>query len=78
MTTEQDYNTIRDALKQPDAGKLVEALEEALSWSEYETEYDGRMYTLCHSCGGQDGEHKSDCSVDKYYTLLAAYKKQKS
>jgi hypothetical protein len=26
----------------------------------YETEYDGRMYTICHGCGAQDGEpHRS-------------------
>lgn len=29
----------------------------------YETEYDGRMYSICHDCGAQDGEahRRPDC-----------------
>ncbi|HXE19317.1 MAG TPA: hypothetical protein VN629_06915 [Castellaniella sp.] len=26
----------------------------------YETEYDGRMYSICHGCGAQDGEPHRD------------------
>lgn len=30
---------------------------------EYETEYDGRMYTICTSCGAQDDQpHKENCA----------------
>jgi len=43
--------------------ELVKHLETALDWSSYQTEYDGRMYSICHSCGGQDGEHTSDCEL---------------
>ena len=29
----------------------------------YETEYDGRIYSICHGCGAQDGEphRRPDC-----------------
>jgi hypothetical protein len=39
---------------------------------EYETEYDGRMYTLCHGCSYQDDNgkgHEDDCTYKKLNKL---------
>lgn len=38
-------------------------LDIARSDGSYETEYDGRMYTFCFYCGGEDGEHNHDCTI---------------
>jgi len=37
--------------------KLLLGLVKEMSENDtYETEYDGRMYSICHGCGAQDGE----------------------
>lgn len=38
-------------------------LDIARSDGSYETEYDGRMYTFCFFCGGEDGDHNHDCTI---------------
>ena len=38
-------------------------LDIARSDGSYETEYDGRMYTFCFFCGGEEGEHNHDCAI---------------
>lgn len=38
-------------------------LDIARSDGSYDTEYDGRMYTYCFFCGGEDGEHNHDCTI---------------
>jgi hypothetical protein len=40
--------------------QLRKLVEEMLEYSTYETEYDGRMYSICHDCGAQDGEPHRD------------------
>lgn len=39
----------------------------------YETEYDGRMYSICHGCGAQDGEdhRRADCVYVRARAALA-------
>ena len=50
--------------------ELQAAVSTMLEWSSYQTEYDGRMYIICHSCGGQDGEHNYDCDLPKFRKLI--------
>lgn len=44
----------------------------AIEWSEYETEYDGRMLTVCQACGNDisDDGHKSNCQLETYKQAL--------
>lgn len=55
-----------DTIKQ-----AIEALEETLAWAIRETEYDGRMYDICNSCGGQDGAHEKSCKLPQFNSALA-------
>ena len=42
--------------------KLLVALKSLANFDSYETEYDGRMYSICPSCGCQDSEeHRGNC-----------------
>ena len=42
--------------------KLLVALKSLANFDSYETEYDGRMYSICPSCGCQDSvEHRDHC-----------------
>lgn len=43
------------------APRLLQALKDLVCYDSYSTEYDGRMYDICPSCGGQDGDHKAHC-----------------
>lgn len=45
-------------------------LDIARSDGSYDTEYDGRMYTFCFFCDGEDGEHKHDCTITQARTAL--------
>lgn len=52
--------------------KLLDALvtyEEAAGYS-FETEYDGRMYEICHFCQSQDGAHNSTCEYPQIKALV--------
>lgn len=41
----------------------------------YETEYDGRMYSICHGCGAQDEQaHRSGCLYIRADAAIAAAK----
>jgi RecJ-like exonuclease len=51
--------------------KMRKALETTIDWAEYETEYDGRIYSICNSCGGQDGKHTKNCEINKFRQLTA-------
>ena len=46
------------------APKLLAALKDLVCYDSYSTEYDGRMYDICPSCGGQDGEHSLRCEFE--------------
>lgn len=50
---------------------LLEAAKQMLTWASYETEYDGRTYTICNSCDGQDGEHRDGCEVEVFRAIVA-------
>ena len=41
--------------------ELLAALKDLVCYDSYSTEYDGRIYDICPSCGAQDGEHKAHC-----------------
>lgn len=44
--------------------RLLGLVKEMAEHDTYETEYDGRMYSICHGCGAQDGEdHRSPSCV---------------
>lgn len=53
------------------APELLAALMELVEFDSYESEYDGRMYTICPSCGDQDGEHREGCSFTTARALIA-------
>ena len=55
---------------QVDAGELMEALKSLVAFDSYQTEYDGRMMTLCPSCGEQDGAHGDGCDFVRAKALL--------
>lgn len=40
--------------------RLLRLIKEMADHGTYETEYDGRMYSICHGCGAQDGENHRD------------------
>lgn len=40
--------------------RLFRLIKEMADHGTYETEYDGRMYSICHGCGAQDGENHRD------------------
>lgn len=54
-----------------DREQLIEALKNLVPNDTYETEYDGRMETYCHSCGhlGWSG-HKDCCDYQAAHALL--------
>lgn len=61
----------------------LEALKALRAYDGYETEYDGRMYTICPSCGKQDGEHAVGCefktadeAIDALSAALPAHQKE--
>lgn len=61
-----------------DEGRLIAAAPDLLAlalvtieWSERETEYDGRTYTICNSCSGQDGEHRPGCQIAAFRAAIA-------
>lgn len=54
---------------------LVNALTALVQFDSYETEYDGRMYTICSSCGAQLSEgkqHSDNCDFTAARAVLAA------
>lgn len=54
---------------------LVKALTALVQLDSYETEYDGRMYTICSSCGAQLSEgkqHSDNCDFTAARAALAA------
>lgn len=58
-------------MNNPAIEKLINAVK--LINREYETEYDGRMYTMCSSCGAQDDQkHKVYCGWPKLDDAIAA------
>jgi hypothetical protein len=57
-------------IHQADLSELLAAAREMIQWAEYETEYDGRMYTICQSCSGQDGDHHPSCKLDAFRALI--------
>jgi hypothetical protein len=50
-------------------------LQELAAYDTYQTEYDGRMYSICNDCGGQDGEHRDDCAYTRANKHIAALSK---
>lgn len=40
--------------------RFLGLIKEMADHDTYETEYDGRMYSICHGCGAQDGENHRD------------------
>lgn len=48
-------------------------LENLLCYDSYDQEYDGRMFAICPSCGGQEGEHTTQCEFE---AARAALEKQ--
>lgn len=54
---QQEIERLRAELK-----KMRWFVEELAAHDTYETEYDGRMYSICHGCGAQDEqEHSQRC-----------------
>lgn len=53
---------------------LLSLLEELSDHDSYDTEYDGRMISLCPECGSQDGEHSKNCAFRRAKEYLAARK----
>jgi hypothetical protein len=51
--------------------QLHNLIAELAQNSTYQTEYDGRMYTICHGCGAQDDEpHRTpDCVYARAQTI---------
>ena len=43
---------------------------------EYETEYDGRMYSICMLCKKQDGKHSKDCIKTKLQQAITEAEKK--
>ncbi len=58
--------------------KLLASLEKLSEYDTYETEYDGRMMTVCPSCGWlETGDHGSGCNFTEAKKLIAeAYGEQ--
>jgi hypothetical protein len=57
---------------------LLESLKSIAGNGEYETEYDGRMYIVCHDCGDLgNGRHKVDCSYTRALALIASIEQLK-
>lgn len=51
--------------------KLLDALKSIACYDTYDTEYDGRMYEICHSCGEHDGAHSGSCEFVHAKTLIS-------
>ena len=52
--------------------ELLRALKAVSEYDSYQTEYDGRMYDICPSCGKQDDdEHSERCSFSIAQRLIA-------
>jgi len=57
--------------------EVLELLKEVAALNgEYDTEYDGRMYSFCVSCDyNEDKPHSEDCVFKKAQKLLQKEKK---
>lgn len=83
--TQDAWETWQAALASPEVQALRKQNKQLLSLVEemsvndtYETEYDGRMYSICHGCGAQDDEwHRANCVYERARAALAAMEKQK-
>jgi hypothetical protein len=52
--------------------KLLASLEELAGHDTYESEYDGQMMIMCHSCGWlEKGTHLPECSYLSAGKLIA-------
>lgn len=55
--------------------ELLAALIALVNYDNYETEYDGRMYSICHSCGKQDhNDHGPNCEFSAARAAIAKVK----
>lgn len=43
------------------APELLAALQALVAYDSHQTEYDGRVLSICPDCGKQDGEHTGQC-----------------
>lgn len=53
------------------APELLAALQALVDYDNYETEYDGRIFSICPDCGKQDGNHTERCEFVKARALIA-------
>jgi hypothetical protein len=52
--------------------KLLVILKAVSEYETYETEYDGRIYSICNSCGAQDSQpHRESCDYKVARDLIA-------
>lgn len=54
--------------------QLMTALASLVGFDSYETEYAGRIYTICPACSGQDGEHSKTCDYVSAKALISKIK----
>lgn len=51
--------------------ELLAMVETLSAYDSYETEYDGRMYSICPACSNQDGQHSDRCDFVLARALIA-------